>query len=82
MFNNKEMPLTELFEKQFSPMSSNSDQIGRQPKESKEPLKNWLIRELNIPTGEKKSRQHAYQDKSHKYVWHHCLAVTKSTGRQ
>ncbi|WP_086775871.1 hypothetical protein [Vibrio coralliirubri] len=53
VFNNKEMPLTELFEKQFSPMSSNSDQIGRQPKESKEPLKNWLIRELNIPTGEK-----------------------------
>lgn len=53
VFNNKEITLTELFEKQFSPMSSNSDQIGRQPKESIEPLKDWLIKELNIPTGEK-----------------------------
>lgn len=49
----KKCPLLSCLKSKFSPMSSNSDQIGHHPQNSKELLQNWLIRELNIPSGEK-----------------------------
>ncbi|ABX51817.1 conserved hypothetical protein (plasmid) [Shewanella baltica OS195] len=52
IFNNSVISIKELFDKQFGQMSQDSDQIGRQPLNSKESINKWLVAQLKSATGD------------------------------